>query len=809
MPVRKTAPKGDASRVGPVADNAHGAHTAKSVKYNLTCKPPRMEISESGIPDECKRLPRWMGWRWALNENRTGWTKPPVIVGGTGGASSTNPKTWRDFAAALHAARNGGNLDGIGFALGDGFAGLDCDGCRNPATGEIAPEVLAIIHELNSYTEVSPSGEGVKILLKAHKPIGRCKTHDGKFEFYDTGRYFTMTGIRVEGTPASLASGPDAQAAYERVHARLMATQPPRKRNATTTRKAATSGGRHDLLLDAAVVARKEGKGGQDLLAAVRDVNLQQCKPPKDDAEVERICSWVDANIEPNAASVLQSPSGPVSFEIERPKGVRRANVTAKLNGSVLLMDAVNLVEARARRKFAQAVADQSGASVGEVDRLLMAAAAQPESETTPALDPKEEGLRRLDDAATAGLLEASDAVINEAKLMLAAPDLMDIVVRDVQALGVAGEDELIAGLYACFTSRLLNEPVSSKVQGTSSSGKSFISGKVGELIPPESIFIATDITANALYYVLLGRLVHNVVLAGEKSRIQDDQAAEATRALREMISSGRLSKAVTVNVNGELKTIHIEQPGPISHCETTTLTEMFDEDANRCILFASDESAAQSERVLEKRARRAMGFEIDAGPIIAKHHAAQRMLKRVRVIIPFADRLSAAMPLHLPQVRRAFNQLLGLTEAIATLHQYQRSQSAPEHGDTIKAALNDFAVARHILLRPLARALGAALSDSVVRFGGWLLEVEPQLPGTEGINAGRPQFTNSDLGKLADCPISDRSARWRYLTKLVDVGFLKLLDSGKGKTKHYRIAMDSVPDSDASKWLPEVEELQ
>jgi hypothetical protein len=48
----------------------------------------------------------------------------------------------------------------------DGIAGIDLDGCRDPTTGEIAEWAMKIVRSINSYTEISPSGTGVKIFCR-------------------------------------------------------------------------------------------------------------------------------------------------------------------------------------------------------------------------------------------------------------------------------------------------------------------------------------------------------------------------------------------------------------------------------------------------------------------------------------------------------------------------------------------------------------------------------------------------------------------------------------------------------------------
>ena len=65
--------------------------------------------------------------------------------------------------------------------------------------------MASIIRALDTYTEVSPSGKGVKLLLKAKLPE-RCTkvNHKVGIEVYEGGRYFTLTGHRIEGAPASI-----------------------------------------------------------------------------------------------------------------------------------------------------------------------------------------------------------------------------------------------------------------------------------------------------------------------------------------------------------------------------------------------------------------------------------------------------------------------------------------------------------------------------------------------------------------------------------------------------------------------------
>jgi hypothetical protein len=116
-------------------------------------------------------------------------------------ASSTDPATWSAFETAQAAVADG-KADGFGFVLGGGYAGVDLDACRDPETGVMTVEAQAFIDGLSSYTEISPSGSGVHILLRGGLlPGGRRQGH---VEIYADGRYFTITGHHLEGTPTTI-----------------------------------------------------------------------------------------------------------------------------------------------------------------------------------------------------------------------------------------------------------------------------------------------------------------------------------------------------------------------------------------------------------------------------------------------------------------------------------------------------------------------------------------------------------------------------------------------------------------------------
>jgi putative DNA primase/helicase len=172
------------------------------------------------VPVELAGLRQWVAWRWEDRDGKL--TKPPLNPHTGEYASTTNAATWGILEDALRFRLHNPSAAGLGFVFtkDDPYAGVDLDKCRDPETGEIAPWAQTIIDYLRSYTEVSPSGTGVKIFIQAALPAGIKK---GAVEAYDSGRYFTVTGDHVAGTPRTIEDRP---AQLQALHVWLKADEP-------------------------------------------------------------------------------------------------------------------------------------------------------------------------------------------------------------------------------------------------------------------------------------------------------------------------------------------------------------------------------------------------------------------------------------------------------------------------------------------------------------------------------------------------------------------------------------------------------
>lgn len=163
--------------------------------------------SADALPPALVERDQWVCWRSQDRDTKT--TKVPIVPGTTQFASTTDPDTWRSFQTARDAVTTTA-VAGLGFVFtaDDPLIGVDLDDCRDPETGEPTAWATAIIDQLESYTEVSPSGTGYHILITGTLPEGRNRA--GSLELYDRSRFFTVTGDHVADTPPTVTARPEA-----------------------------------------------------------------------------------------------------------------------------------------------------------------------------------------------------------------------------------------------------------------------------------------------------------------------------------------------------------------------------------------------------------------------------------------------------------------------------------------------------------------------------------------------------------------------------------------------------------------------
>lgn len=136
--------------------------------------------------------------------------KRPIGVGGAA-AKVNDPWTWMPFEDACDAALTDDRAGGLGIMLeGQGLTALDLDHVLR--AGVLAPGVAELLDALPvTYTEISPGGDGLHVLIADPMPEGwKCVATDPfgpgtRLESYDHARYLIITGRVLRGSSQRLA----------------------------------------------------------------------------------------------------------------------------------------------------------------------------------------------------------------------------------------------------------------------------------------------------------------------------------------------------------------------------------------------------------------------------------------------------------------------------------------------------------------------------------------------------------------------------------------------------------------------------
>ncbi|MDA2911939.1 phage/plasmid primase, P4 family [Nitrospiraceae bacterium AH_259_D15_M11_P09] len=244
------------------------------------------EVNVGHIPAALKAPPQWVCWGEKHRQGKP--TKVPINPTTGKPAKVDDPSTWGTFEDAL-ARYECAVLAGIGFVITakDPFVGVDLDHCRNAGTGELEPTAAQIVRRLDSYTEVSPSGEGVHIWVRAHLP---SSVKQNGIEMYGKRRYFTMTGRHLSGTPLTIEERSEEVA---KLHKQVTAGKDGAATAPTGGDKRIREGERNIILTSMAGTMRQKGFSQDAIEAALLKQNAAQCDPPLPDDEVHAIAKSV------------------------------------------------------------------------------------------------------------------------------------------------------------------------------------------------------------------------------------------------------------------------------------------------------------------------------------------------------------------------------------------------------------------------------------------------------------------------------------------------------------------------------------
>lgn len=406
--------------------------------------------------------------------------------------------------------------------------------------------------------------------------------------------------------------------------------------------------------------------------------------------------------------------NGTVSYRVKElgGAGLRVVLTARKENGGSSVgsthIDNIDLYGARSRKGFAAAAAERLDMEPQKIEEDLLSLL-----ETLETL--QSETTRESAQTQAPVMAEEEKA---EALALLRSPDLLSRIAADLELAGYVGEPRNKKLAYLIGTSRRLPKPLSAIFRAQSGCGKSFLMECVAELMPPEDVHYFSRLTPQALYYLEPDALTHKLLIVDER-----DGSEEAEYPIRTLQTRKVLKLAVPIKDpnSGKIKTAVLEIHGPIAYMESTTDQRINPENANRCFELYLDETEAQTRAIFaaQRRSRSLEGWRDDRRIKTTRsvHHNAQRLLKPVKVLIPYVDLIE--FPAAWLRSRRDNDRFLSLIEGIAFLHQMQRETGEESGEGFILASLDDYAAAHdlaHIVFAQAGSDVPKPVADLLAR---------------------------------------------------------------------------------------------
>ena len=445
-----------------------------------------------------------------------------------------------------------------------------------------------------------------------------------------------------------------------------------------------------------------------------------------------------------------------------------------------LHVDTLDLNVSRPRMAFVRQAAEELGIKEEiirrDVGKVLFKLEELRDEQIKQALQPKEKAVTLTDEERA------------EAMALLRDPRLLERIVEDFALCGVVGEETNKLVGYLGVVSRHLEAPLAVMVQSSSAAGKSSLMDAVLAFVPEEQRVQYSAMTGQSLFYMGETDLQHKVLAIVEEAGAQ-----RASYALKLLQSEGELTIASTGKdpVTGRHITHEYRVKGPVMIFLTTTAIDIDEELLNRCLVLTVNEERAQTQAIhrVQREAQTIEGLlrRKDRDELLRLHRNAQRLLKPVSVVNPYAPGLTFLDSQ--TRTRRDHTKYLTLIRTIALLHQHQRPRKAIQHNgkrlEYIEVTLDDIAVANRLT----AEVLGRSLDELPPQTRRLLLLVDAMVAAEckrQQIERSEYRFSRRDVRAVTGW--GDTQLRL-HLGRLEELEYLLAHRGGRGQSFVYELA--------------------
>jgi len=445
-------------------------------------------------------------------------------------------------------------------------------------------------------------------------------------------------------------------------------------------------------------------------------------------------------------------------------------------------LDTLDLCSARQRESFIAAAAVETGLKSELIKRDL--------GKVLGALEEIQEARLKAEAAPKKDEPGMSAQEREAALALLRDPKLLDRILEDFAACGVVGEETNKLVGYLAAVSRLLDNPLAIIVQSTSAAGKTALMDAVLAFVPPEERVKYSALTSQALYYLSDADLKHKILAIAE-----EEGAERASYALKLLQSEGELTIASTGKDphTGRMVTQEYHVEGPVMIFLTTSTVDIDEELLNRCLVLTVDEGREQTAAIhrLQRERETLTGLvrQQERNRVLAAHRAAQRLLRPLHVVNPFAEQLTFLDDR--TRARRDHTKYLALIRCITLLHQYQRPMKTIVHEEKslayIEVTRDDIAAANRLAHDVLGRSLDD-LPPQTRRLLGVIARMVAERCAAAKMEREDCRFTRRQVREFTGWSDSQLKT---HLGRLEEMEYLLAHRGGRGQSFIYELAYD------------------
>jgi DNA primase len=377
---------------------------------------------------------------------------------------------------------------------------------------------------------------------------------------------------------------------------------------------------------------------------------------------------------------------------------------------------------------------------------------------------------------------------------LLRDPRLMDRILDDFAKCGIVGEETNKKIAYLAAVSRLLDAPLAVMLQSSSAAGKSSLMEATLAMMPEEQRVQYSAMTGQSLFYMGETDLKNKILAI-----VEEEGAQRAAYALKLLQSEAVLTIASTGKdpATGKLITHQYRVEGPVMIFLTSTAIEIDEELLNRCLVLTVDEDREQTRAIhrLQRESQTLEGLILKRRrqEIVTLHRNAQRLLKPLPVVNPYAKQLT--FPDGLTRTRRDHMKFLALIRAITLLHQYQRPIKSVHYDskvlEYIESTPEDIKLAEELI----KQVLGHSLDELPPQTRRLLLIVDEMVSKEcERLKMERTDYRFSRRDVRHYTGWSDAQLK-RHLHKLQELEYLIVHNGGRGQSIVYELYFERPAD--------------